>query len=564
MKKRILSLLLTAALALALVVPAAAYNAQNLVPQKRTYTTAFTDTQGTWCDDAVRTCYEAGLLDGKSAARFAPKDPLTYAQITVITARLHELLRGGDGKFDAPAPGRAWYQPAADYLAQQVDDTTEAGAYLLEDLYSLDYYAQMTCDRFDFVWYLAAILPESALSPINTITALPDVTDGDILRFYNAGILTGSDDYGTFNGSGDLNRGQAAAMLARIIDPSQRVKFTPKAFVASQVYLGLAPEATVLTADGYAVSAELYAYCLLSNISAMEMENYFSFYETYPEEFNAYLQDMEFTGDFGDYLLEKKGIDVNAPMDWDTPDKGGMSPAQKVREDTLTAVTKMAVLMNRQKEYPLTAQQKADLSGYLEEAAGAYYGFSRSFVEQMLTASFLAENLTASFSLTPGQLEDYLEESGYIYGQYVVIYRGEEGWYGSDSEAKAAAETVRQQMNAHRGDAEYLEYLIWKYSDDYTTEADLVPLGELSLQNRQALARLGSGQVSQVLVEDDRYLVVMKLDPSQDEELSQSIATIPADAQIAKWAEDASVTLSGAYNAISVSQVAAAYDAFNR
>ena len=28
----------------------------------------------------------------------------------------HELLNGGDGKFDAPDPGEAWYQPAVDYL----------------------------------------------------------------------------------------------------------------------------------------------------------------------------------------------------------------------------------------------------------------------------------------------------------------------------------------------------------------------------------------------------------------------------------------------------------------
>ena len=47
------ALLLTLALALSLSVPAAAYGRDNLIPQQKTYSTAFTDTQGTWCGDAV-------------------------------------------------------------------------------------------------------------------------------------------------------------------------------------------------------------------------------------------------------------------------------------------------------------------------------------------------------------------------------------------------------------------------------------------------------------------------------------------------------------------------------
>lgn len=62
-----------------------------------------------------------------------------------------------------------------------------------------------------------------------------------ILDFYNAGILTGSNEYGAFNGLDTLNRGQAAAMLARVVDPSQRVQFTPKPLILSQALLGKDP-----------------------------------------------------------------------------------------------------------------------------------------------------------------------------------------------------------------------------------------------------------------------------------------------------------------------------------
>ena len=62
-----LALLTAAALSLSLAAPAAAYHSGSLVPQSRTYSVPFTDTQGTWCDDAVQICYETGLMDGKSA-----------------------------------------------------------------------------------------------------------------------------------------------------------------------------------------------------------------------------------------------------------------------------------------------------------------------------------------------------------------------------------------------------------------------------------------------------------------------------------------------------------------
>lgn len=571
-RSRLLSLLLALVLAVSLTLPAAAYNPKNLVPQKRTYTTAFTDTKGTWCDEAVRTCYEAGLMDGKSATAFAPQDPLTYGQILVITARLSSLLSGGTGQFDAPADGEAWYQPAVRYLSSmlaQRQELSEAADYLQSFLSSMEnsynYYLPMdvaaaSCDRYDFVWFLAAVLPETALTAVNTITTLPDSGDPDVLRFYNAGILTGSDEYGTFNGISLLNRGQAAAMLARIVDPAQRVTFTPKVLVLSQALLGLAPETALLTVDGYAVSAELYTYFLTQNISTMEMDHYFSYYETYPQEFEAYLGDAEFEGDFGDYLREKKGIDVDAPIDWNTPDKGGMTPAQKVREDTLSDVTQLAVLLNHEKDYPLTAEQKTveDPLSYLWD-----FGYSDQVRRTVMTAYYIQENLTDSFSLTPEQLNGYLKDAGCVYGQYAVIYRGDEGWYDSDAEAREAADTVRSQMAAHRGDTEYLEYLIWKYSDDYNTQPGLISIENLTLENRQALERLSNGQVSAVLTEEDRYLVVLKLDPSQDAYISETAASFPAAAQVAAWAQAAKTAFSAAYEAVDIAAAAAAYAALN-
>lgn len=43
-----------------------------------------------------------------------------------------------------------------------------------------------------------------------------------ILRLYREGILSGVDSTGRFNGTGTLNRGQAAAMMARVLNPDLR------------------------------------------------------------------------------------------------------------------------------------------------------------------------------------------------------------------------------------------------------------------------------------------------------------------------------------------------------
>ena len=54
--------------------------------------TEFPDIKDSWCEAAVDTVYRTGLMQGKTAERFDAVSPLTNAQITVVTARLHHLL----------------------------------------------------------------------------------------------------------------------------------------------------------------------------------------------------------------------------------------------------------------------------------------------------------------------------------------------------------------------------------------------------------------------------------------------------------------------------------------
>lgn len=78
---------------------------------------------------------------------------------------------------------------------------------------------------------LLSLVSGDLLEPINDITDFPDATEETkdvILPFYQAGILTGTDDYGTFRANGTLSRAEMATMAARLIRPELRQEFTLK------------------------------------------------------------------------------------------------------------------------------------------------------------------------------------------------------------------------------------------------------------------------------------------------------------------------------------------------
>lgn len=260
MKRTVLIALTTMLILQVVAVPGAAYSNSCLVAQQKVYSQPFADTAGTWCDAYVQTCYETGLIEGFSKTEFRPTQSLTCAQILVISARIHNLLNGGDGKFPVAQSGEAWYAPYYTYLCEQgfIFDFPFQGP-------ELSGYASEACTRWNFVSLLKEVLPDTVYEPINSITAIPDVSDDPaLLKFYNAGILNGSDKYGSFRGDSSLTRGQAAAILARVVDPGQRIKFSLNAFDLCRDVLGTEPETVMLRIDGSEVTAEQLAYPLVS------------------------------------------------------------------------------------------------------------------------------------------------------------------------------------------------------------------------------------------------------------------------------------------------------------
>lgn len=96
----------------------------------------------------------------------------------------------------------------------------------LSELFDLYYFYETAADRDFFAAQLAAAAGE--LEAINEVPSLPDCSEEQVLGLYRAGILTGFDPSGTFHGQALLSRGSAAAMVARVLEPSLRLSFSPE------------------------------------------------------------------------------------------------------------------------------------------------------------------------------------------------------------------------------------------------------------------------------------------------------------------------------------------------
>ncbi|QNL44193.1 S-layer homology domain-containing protein [Oscillibacter hominis] len=268
-KARLAALVLALALAMS-TISTFAYPSNALLPKQQTYDKPFADVKGTWCESYVQTVYEAGLMQGKTAAAFDSRSQLTNGQIVVISARLHKLLTGGG---DTWAAGEKWYSAYYDYFAS----VSFGGAFTAADLMVELYPPEEPCPRYAFVWALSDVLysADVTLPTLNQVAVLPDSTDPSILNFYEAGIVNGKDKYGTFDEYGTLTRGEAAAMLARVIDPAQRLTFTVTPFDLSRDVLGVKGDTVLVTVKDLRYTADQLAYGVVNNLIAAKLNDGF-------------------------------------------------------------------------------------------------------------------------------------------------------------------------------------------------------------------------------------------------------------------------------------------------
>ena len=246
--KKLAALVLSAALMMG---SAAAVTPEEAFPKVNDYP-GYSDVQPTdWFASAAQACYEVGLMTGTNTG-FSPKSNLTVAQVATIAARMHAAITGESIPIATPKPDQTlpWYFSYVHYLEQ-------LGIAVPDP--------EKDATRQEFVDLLCGVVPEDMLSPINTVTALPDSTDPDVLAFYNAGILTGMDQWGTFLPDKTLTRAEAAAMVARVARTGLRQTFTPADYTPFTA-AGLKPS-DVLFTNGTTAGAWLpYVQALIDGL----------------------------------------------------------------------------------------------------------------------------------------------------------------------------------------------------------------------------------------------------------------------------------------------------------
>ena len=202
-----------------------------------------------WYAGRVADCYEMGLMTGDSKTTFCPGGYVTLAEVSAVAARMHEVYRGGDGKI--PVVSGPWYQGAVDYCVRV-------------GIYSGDTFPnyRRNATRAEVAGILAAALPEEALEARNSITGLPDVSaqtpySDAIFTLYNAGVLSGKDEYGTFQPYAYITRAEMATILTVLAQPSLRVDVELEPVDAKNVPMLPGSYQNSVWENGYSISMKM-------------------------------------------------------------------------------------------------------------------------------------------------------------------------------------------------------------------------------------------------------------------------------------------------------------------
>lgn len=180
------------------------------------YSSNFTDIKQTdWFANDVINTYEAGLFKGKTENLFEPYGNITLAEAITIVSRIHSIYNGGTGIIEGSS-SLEWYSKYVDYAVNN-------GIFKLDEF--KNYNSNAT--RAELIYLIYNTINLSELSKINNITSLPDVNEdtiynNEILSLYNAGIITGSDEYGTFKPNTNINRAETSAIINRVINIDKR------------------------------------------------------------------------------------------------------------------------------------------------------------------------------------------------------------------------------------------------------------------------------------------------------------------------------------------------------
>lgn len=186
---------------------------------------AFRDVEtGQWYDQWIELAYNVGMMEGIGEGKFEPLRSLTVAETLRLAACLESRALQDDFHLQE-LTGVRWYSSSVAYC--EASGIISGGQFSDEDL-------NRPVTRAEMAAILSAATPVRSIKEINDLNRVkgmvPDVTQASyaadaIYGLYVKGIVNGTDAAGSFHGDEPLSRAEAAAIIARIARPEQRITF---------------------------------------------------------------------------------------------------------------------------------------------------------------------------------------------------------------------------------------------------------------------------------------------------------------------------------------------------
>ena len=220
--KRAIPFILTIALVITLSFEVQAFTTVGLDNFENTncYTDGmFTDVSpNAWYNSNIGSAFDFQLMNGIGDNKFNPEGSITLAETITIAARISYIYHCSVPFYiDSETEMTNWYEPYVEYAISEG---------IIKSVLS-DYNARAT--RAQFAEILSKSIDPIDFNVINLVDdgVIPDVPmSADyavaVYMLYRAGILTGSDTFGTFNPDSTITRAEAAAIITRIVDPTLR------------------------------------------------------------------------------------------------------------------------------------------------------------------------------------------------------------------------------------------------------------------------------------------------------------------------------------------------------
>ena len=173
----------------------------------------FTDVPDShWASSSITEMADKGIMSGIGNNLFAPSQHLSNAEfITMLVRQFYSDKLGTEGG--------TWYAPFM-AAAKSANILTGTNVGSNENL------AASTINRYDMAQLMYNVLKAegittSSLSDTSKVAdwaSVPSIYRDAVSVCYNMGMLTGVDNKGTFNGTGVMDRAQAAVVMDRLLD----------------------------------------------------------------------------------------------------------------------------------------------------------------------------------------------------------------------------------------------------------------------------------------------------------------------------------------------------------